>query len=290
MKPDLRADYKIRLYTGPQNPFFEVSKFVRKNRREPWALSLLAQTYTQDNLDAKTALYSEALRCAHKEEFTLTALKEFASILAEQNSFDEASMCVKRAVKCYTDNGWVINKDLEFLLNQPWYEADVDISLLQPFIEKHAESAADYIIGERKQVLAIVIKLHKSGKGFDAYINKNESPSIRLKLFKSKKMPSIGEYISITLSSEDGDVIEAKHSSAGEVDGVKHVTGTLNITPKGFGFIVDDIVDDVFVPPDLITTDMDGRKVNALTVLSLDKKKNKYGMKAVSVDILAEPS
>ena len=25
MKPDLRADYKIRLYTGPKNPFFEVS-------------------------------------------------------------------------------------------------------------------------------------------------------------------------------------------------------------------------------------------------------------------------
>ena len=28
MKPDLRADYKIRLYTGPQNPFFEVSIFA----------------------------------------------------------------------------------------------------------------------------------------------------------------------------------------------------------------------------------------------------------------------
>ena len=27
MKPDLRADYKIRLYTGPQTPFFEVSIF-----------------------------------------------------------------------------------------------------------------------------------------------------------------------------------------------------------------------------------------------------------------------
>ena len=27
MKPDLRADYKIRLYTGPKTPFFEVSKF-----------------------------------------------------------------------------------------------------------------------------------------------------------------------------------------------------------------------------------------------------------------------
>ena len=29
MKPDLRADYKIRLYTGPQNPFFEVSSFIQ---------------------------------------------------------------------------------------------------------------------------------------------------------------------------------------------------------------------------------------------------------------------
>ena len=28
MKPDLRADYKIRLYTGPKTPFFEVSKLA----------------------------------------------------------------------------------------------------------------------------------------------------------------------------------------------------------------------------------------------------------------------
>ena len=31
MKPDLRADYKIRLYTGPKTPFFEVSTFVSGN-------------------------------------------------------------------------------------------------------------------------------------------------------------------------------------------------------------------------------------------------------------------
>ena len=34
MKPDLRADYKIRLYTGPTNPFFEVSSFNGKLRDE----------------------------------------------------------------------------------------------------------------------------------------------------------------------------------------------------------------------------------------------------------------
>ena len=29
MKPDLRADYKIRLYTRPKNPFFEVSTLYK---------------------------------------------------------------------------------------------------------------------------------------------------------------------------------------------------------------------------------------------------------------------
>ncbi len=30
MKPDLRADYKIRLYTGPKTPFFEVSRLLKR--------------------------------------------------------------------------------------------------------------------------------------------------------------------------------------------------------------------------------------------------------------------
>ena len=32
MKPDLRADYKIRLYTRPKTPFFEVSIFNSRHR------------------------------------------------------------------------------------------------------------------------------------------------------------------------------------------------------------------------------------------------------------------
>ena len=38
MKPDLRADYKIRLYTGPPNPFFEVSTFMKTAKAQAAAL------------------------------------------------------------------------------------------------------------------------------------------------------------------------------------------------------------------------------------------------------------
>ena len=35
MKPDLRADYKIRLYTRPKNPFFEVSSCTPSTDEDP---------------------------------------------------------------------------------------------------------------------------------------------------------------------------------------------------------------------------------------------------------------
>ena len=52
MKPDLRADYKIRLYTGPKNPFFEVSIFEKRFGREHYLIEF------RDRTDAVEALYN----------------------------------------------------------------------------------------------------------------------------------------------------------------------------------------------------------------------------------------
>ena len=49
MKPDLRADYKIRLYTGPQNPFFEVSILYLEPLSEQEAVTALSQEVDEAN-------------------------------------------------------------------------------------------------------------------------------------------------------------------------------------------------------------------------------------------------
>jgi len=255
-------------------------KIVQKKQKEAWALSLLAQTYEKDDVDAAICLYSQALCCVQEETFALPALKDFAPVLARKGYFDQASMCVKRALKCYQDNEWKVRSDLESLLNQSWYNPQVEIASLQSFISNHAEQAIDYIAGEREKLPAIVSNLHKSGKGFHAYINKNESVSVRLGLYKSKGLPSVGDYVSVTLSVEDRTVFEASLSQPSELPGVKVINGTLDMAPKGFGF-----VGDVFVPPHLITSEMDGCPLEVLAILSLDKKKNRHGLKAISVKI-----
>ena len=50
MKPDLRADYKVRLYTGPKTPFFEVS--IYKGAGHGWE-QLYPQAFVPDAVVTK---------------------------------------------------------------------------------------------------------------------------------------------------------------------------------------------------------------------------------------------
>jgi hypothetical protein len=47
---------------------------------------------------------------------------------------------------------------------------------------------------------------------------------------------------------------------------------------KGFGF-----VDDIFVPPSLISTKNDGDEVTVIAIYAFNKAKEKYGWKAISI-------
>lgn len=254
---------------------------LRKKQTESWAWGALAATYRYDDPDAAVILFSKALLCAQDDVFALPTLKGFAPILAQQGYAQEASMCVKGAVNCYVENGWNIKADLEKLVNESWYDTNVDLEALKPFLEKHAGSALDYLFGEREQRVAVLQNIHNSGKGFHAYLNKNESVSVRLGVFRSKKKPLPGDFVLLTLSMEDQSVIEAKPCEQVDLDDVSYLEGVLSIKDKGFGF-----VEDTFVPSLLIEKEMDGQSVGVLRVLSYDKSKGKHGWKALKLQLL----
>lgn len=254
---------------------------LRRKQSESWAWSALATTYREDDASAAIVLFSKALCCTHDDVFALPTLKGIAPLLAKQNFENEASMCVKRAVGCYIENGWNLKSDMEKLINQPWYNAKVDIESLSHFLEEQATTAVDYLFGEREYCIAVVQNLHASGKGFHAYLNRNQSVSVRLGLYRSKFPPCIGDYIRLTLSVEDKSIIAAEPCDAEKMDDVGHIEGVLNIKEKGFGF-----VEDTYIPKDLINKDMDGHKVRIVRILSFDKTKNRHSWKALKLDLI----
>lgn len=254
---------------------------LRRKQTESWAWGALATTYRDENADAAIVLFSKALCCAHDDVFALPTLKGLAPLLAELNFQNEASMCVKRAVNCYVENGWNIKSDLESLMSQPWYNAEADLELLPHFLEKQATTALDYLFGEREYCIAIVQNIHASGKGFHAYLNRNQCISVRLGLYRSKRPPSVGDYIRLTLSAEDQSVIVAEACETGKMDDVSYIEGTLIIKDKGFGF-----VEDTYIPKTLIRQDMNGCQVRALRIFAFDRTKNKHGWKALTIDVI----
>lgn len=254
---------------------------LRKKQTESWAWGALATSYRSDDPNAAVILFSKALLCAQDDVFALSTLKGFALILAQQGYAHEASMCVKRAVNCYVENGWNIKGDLEKLVCESWYDANVDLEALKSFLKKHAGSALDYLFGEREQRVAVVQNIHNSGKGFNAYLNKNESVSVRLGVFRSNKKPLPGDFVLLAISTEDQSVVEAKPYKQVDLDDVSYLDGVLSIKDKGFGF-----VEDTFVPSFLIDKEMDGQSVGVLRVLSYDKSKGIHGWKALKLQLI----
>lgn len=253
---------------------------LRRKQTEPWAWGALATTYLEEDPDAAIVLFSQALCCARDEVFALPTLKGFARLLAEQNFDNEASMCVKRAVNCYDEKGWNIKDDLEELMSQSWYQEEVDLESLPSFLEKHAATALDFLYEEQEKCIAVVKYIHRSGKGFNAYLNRDQSIAARLSLYRSKKPPSPGDYVRLTLSAEDQSVVIAAEPSDSEnMDDVGYQEGTIRITDKGYGF-----VDDTYVPKNLVQQDIDGQKVRVLRILDFDKKKNRHSWKALTIE------
>ena len=254
---------------------------LRRKQKDGWAWATLAKTFREEDPGAAIVLFSKALFCADTDRFALSTLKDLAPLLAEQGFVNEASMCVKRAVKCYVENGWNIKSDLGQLMSRSWYHAEVDLESLKPFLEKKAATALDFLFGEREQSVAVVQNVHASGKGFHAYINRKQSISVRLGLYRSKKPPDPGDYVRLTLSKEDQSVIVAEPCEPVDLDDVGYQEGTLNVKDKGFGF-----VEDTYVPKALAQQAMDGQSVRVLRILDFDKTKKRNSWKALKIEVL----
>jgi len=255
---------------------------LRKKQTESWAWGALAATYREENPDTAIVLFCKGLSHARDEKFSLPLLKGLAPLLAGSGHAAEASMCVRRAVNCYEDNGWKIKANLEKLTSQSWFDNEVNHSDLAGFVESTSQSAMDLLHGPSEQCVAIISNVHQSGKGFHAYRDHKRSYSVRLGLYKTKEQPKAGCYVQLTLSAEDGAVIAASPCGAVAVNDVGVEQGQIKVSEKGFGF-----VNGVFVPPHLIDAGINEEQVNIVKILDFDKTKNKPSWKAITLKLVA---
>lgn len=250
-----------------------------KKQNESWAWGALAATYRKEDPAIAITLFCKALTHTHDEKFALPLLKGLAPLLAANGQLAVASMCVRSAIDCYVNNGWKVKPELEKLSAQAWYDNSVNTSELSQYYKVHSEGAVDFLHGPSEQYVAIISSVHQSGKGFDAYNSRTKKFGVRLSLFKSKNKPKAGDYVQITLSASNQEVISAEPCVSIQLDDVSTETGELRMAAGGFGF-----VNDCFIPPYLITEGVAGKQVNVTKVYDFNKKKSQYSWKGIKLD------
>ncbi len=253
---------------------------LRKKQSESWAWGALAATYRKQDPELAVKFFAKGITSAHEVTFSLKLLQGIIPLLISKQKQAEASMCLKKALAVYEDHSWKIKPELDQLSKQTWYDRSVNESLLDAWLKSISSDALDHLHGPTQKMTAIVENIHKSGKGFHAFVNKSTSLSVRMGIYKSKVKPSVGDYVELSVSCEDDEqmVISSAPCAKSEVPDVAVIEGSLRIAPKGFGF-----VEDTFVPPFLIADISTDTLVSALQVMSWDKTKGRYGWKAIKL-------
>lgn len=255
-----------------------VRQVLQRKQSVYWIWELLADTYEQELSAEAIALYSKALALANGDEFQLGILKKLAPILAVSGYENEGSMCVKRAVDCYSRKGWPLKNDLRKLTKENWYDSSVDAELLTSFIESQSAGALSYLVGATDTGVAVVQYLHTRGKGFKVFVTKERSIDVRLGLYKQKKLPNVGDYVRLTIARTDGEVVAVEATQPEEIDDVEVQEGYLKIINNSYGF-----VNQTYVPQSLIQSRYEGRVIRVLSIYNFDKKKEEYRWKAIKI-------
>lgn len=228
-------------------------------------------------------MFAKGIGCAVNDQFAIPLLKGITPLLMTQGKTREGSLFIKQLVHIYQSQGWVLKQNIVELTQDSSYEQSVDLAELQTVITQLSAKALTYLHGPTRQCVGVVERCHQSGKGFDVYLSQRETLSVRLGLHQQasgqRKLPSPGDYVTLTLAEPDPgcfEVVTSGNSEPVDIDGVETLTGILRVNPKGFGF-----VEDTFVPPFLLPKGMDGQRVTVIRIKSVDRKKQTIGWKAI---------
>ncbi|TVL33704.1 DUF7017 domain-containing protein [Shewanella algae] len=255
---------------------------LRKKQQESWAWAALAASYTKTDRALAMKFFAKGIVSAREDVYSLKLFIGIVPLLLECQRQQEASMCVKTALGVYQQHGWRIKPELEHLSQQAWYDASVNEKSLKDYLRSLAANALDYLHGPMDKVVSIIESIHKSGKGFQVFVNKSTSFPVRMGIYKGKR-PQVGDYVYLSISAASGEreVVACSPCPPCQIADVSDIEGHLRIAPKGFGF-----VEDTFVPAFLVGEIANESKVSALRIMSWNKSKSRYDWKAIKLTLI----
>lgn len=254
---------------------------LRKKMSESWAWGALADTYVLEDTKAAIACYCKGIVEAHEPPFCIPMYFSLAKLFSSSNEFNLASASLSKLIEIYNEKSWALKPEHEELVQQTWFDASCINDLdFKAEIKKLSDKSLQYATEKLERVTGIVDSHHRSGKGFNIYIDIGNKLSARKGLFFGKGLPDIGSWVEVKVASDQGesDVLEVHKIDDQTTDKIVEIEGDLKLNPKGFGF-----VNDAFIAPYLLNGLRDGEFIKAIKIWDKDPKKGTPSWRVIKI-------
>ncbi len=259
--------------------------FIRQKSNEFWAWSLLSEIYKDDD-ECAISFLCKALTCNSKDEFLVKVRQTLANLLIKKSLFAQAKCEINKIIETKKANDQQVPYEIQSFTSEKWYNETELMQNNSKFYSNNSEIAEDLVYEDLAKKHVGIIEFINKEKGIAYFlIDKQIKGNFKLKRFKLRfRVADIYEF---KIQEQDGEnekfykVLSIKETTnKTNPEMIREFNGTLNLNGKNFGFI-----DNVFISPDLIANEklIENKLIKGIAINSFDKKKNKYGWRAIKI-------
>ena len=292
---DKRTDYqyppyfkaKLLLALGSdENVLSAFIPFAKQKRNEFWVWELMAEMFSEDK-DIQFACYCKALSLKTPEEFLVKLRQTFSEMLIDKKLYNEAKTEIQKVVSTREKHKWKIPNQIMQWTEMEWYKSTTTKKDNQDLYSNHTKQAEEVLFQNVPEEL-IVVEFVNEKKNILNFVSDNRKAGF-FKYSRNMAKPEIGDILIVRFhgNAQDGffKILTVKKAESNtKLKVIKDFNGTIKIIHgQNFGFI-----EDIFVEPKIIEENKltDGTILKGKALLSFNKKKNDWGWKVLSLEII----
>lgn len=273
---------KMEIILGEENALQTFIPFAKKKKNDYWVWQLMSEIIKDD--ETEFACLCKALSLRSPEQFLGKIRQLLAERLIKKHFFNEARTEIDLIIAEKTKNEQKIPNQILLWKEQDWYQKAANLGTNIKLYNQY-KSLADKILYDDIEERIVVVQSVNEDKKILNFIQSREKSGF-FKYQNFLKNPKVGDILKVRLEEKENGfckLITAKIDNESISECVKSFNGKISIFPQGFGF-----VNDVFLASYLLQENkiMNGEFISGKSILSFDKKKNKWGWQAFSISKL----
>lgn len=261
----------------------EFIPFAKSKKNDFWVWDLMSEMFDHND-DRKLACLCKALSLKAKDDFLIKVRTNIIPLLLAKQMYVEAKFELDTVLDIRNKNQWKIQSNLLNLQETEWYNNTFTNKNNKELYSTYNKIADQILYCDIPEEIVVIEHINADKK--IANFVKDKSKRGFFKYSGLKTQPKIGEVYKVRLEGEASKEFYkvytlVKFEDYSECKSLKLFNGNISVLQKSsIGF-----VDSVFIGPDLVKKYelVNNQEINGNAILSFNKKKNKWGWKAIQV-------